>query len=243
MYWAILAAFHVYRMWDHARLRELHAARLEAQLSEAQLLALRTQLQPHFLFNTLQAATMLIYNDAQGAEEILLSLSELLRLSFQALQQQEVPLFNEIDFLKHYASIQQRRFGDRLRFVFQIDDNVRSFAVPSLLLQPLVENAIRHGIGVRSQADVVSVRASVRRGRLSIQVENQASVLSAEPEKLTSRGLGLANTMARLERLYGSGQSFEIRGIEPMGVLVSLSIPLRPVTLSPANELEPQAVR
>ena len=119
-YWVLLGGVHVYRMYDRARSRELHAAQLEAQLAEAQLMALRTQLQPHFLFNTLQAATMLIYDDPQGAEEILLSLGELLRISLRALQQQEIPLSEEMEFLKHYTAIQQRRFGDRLRFDFQI---------------------------------------------------------------------------------------------------------------------------
>jgi two-component system LytT family sensor kinase len=240
-YWALLAAFHIYRMYDQARLREVHAAQLEAQLAEAQLTALRMQLQPHFLFNTLQAATMLIYDDPQGAEEVLLSLSELLRISLQALQQQEVPLRSEIEFLKHYAAIQQRRFGDRLRFHFQIDEQAQSCAVPSLLLQPLVENAIRHGIGLRKQSDLVSVSAFINRDRLSIEVKNRASMLDDAPERLLSRGVGLANTIARLERLYGSHQSFAISNLEPQGVAVFLSLPVRPLLL-PIEELAVQAV-
>jgi LytS/YehU family sensor histidine kinase len=240
-YWALLAAFHVYRIYDHARLRELRAAQLEAQLTEAQLTALRIQLQPHFLFNTLQAATMLIYDDPQGAEEILLSLSELLRISLQALQQQEIPLRGEIEFLKHYASIQQRRFGDRLRFDFQVDEQSESYAVPSLLLQPLVENAIRHGIGARKQPDVISVRAFVNQHRLNVEIENGASSLDDAPERLLSRGVGLANTIARLERLYGSQQSFSIRNRLPRGVAVSLSMPARALPL-PFEEPETQAV-
>ena len=240
-YWGLLLSFHIYRIYDQARLRELQAAQLEAQLTEAQLLALRTQLQPHFLFNTLQAATVLIYDDPQGAEEILLSLSELLRISLQALQQQEVPLRSEIEFLKHYAAIQQRRFGDRLRFDFQIDKQSESCAIPSLLLQPLVENAIRYGVGLRKQPDLVSVRACMVQNRLSIEVKNRISVLDDTPERLLSRGVGMANTIARLERLYGFQQSFVICNLEPQGVMVSLSVPVRFLPLR-TEEWEAQAV-
>lgn len=240
-YWGLLGAFHIYRMYDRAHRRELQAAQLEAQLAEAQLTALRTQLQPHFLFNTLQAATMLIYDDPAGAEEILLSLSELLRISLQALQQQEVPLRSEIDFLKHYAAIQQRRFGDRLRFDFQIEEQAESCAVPGLLLQPLVENAVRHGIGVRKESDLVSVRAFVKQDRLNVEIENHSSTLNGPLETLISRGVGLSNTIARLERLHGFEQSFLIRDLSPRGVLVSLTLPARILPLT-VRELETQAV-
>ncbi len=240
-YWGLLAALHIYRMYDRARRRELHAAQLEAQLTEAHLAALRSQLQPHFLFNTLQAATMLIYEDPQGAEEILLSLSELLRSSLQTLNRQEIPLRDEIEFLKHYAAIQRRRFGDRLRFDFEIQEAAQSCAVPSLLLQPLVENAIQHGIGIRKQADVVSIQAFLDQNRLTIEIKNQNGALNETLEKLVPRGVGLSNTIARLERLYGSQQAFVIRNIAPRGVLVSLSIPARPLPL-PVAEFETQAV-
>jgi two-component system, LytTR family, sensor kinase len=230
VYWALLAAFHIFRMYDRARLRELHTAQLEARLREAQLAALRSQLQPHFLFNTLQAATELIYQDPGGAEEILLSLSEMLRVSLEAFQRQEIPLEAEIEFVKHYTSIQQRRFGSRLRFDFFVEPAAAVCAVPSLLLQPLVENAIRHGVGRHKEADVVSIRAGLRDERLHLRVSNLASTLAGAPELLHSRGVGLANTCARLEQLYGTRQSLEIRNLEPQGVVVSISIPRRPVT-------------
>jgi LytS/YehU family sensor histidine kinase len=241
-YWALLAAWHIYRLYDQARRRELHAAQLEKQLAEAQLTALRSQLQPHFLFNTLQAATMLIYDDPQGAEEILLSLSELLRASLQTLDRQIIPLRNEIEFLKHYVAIQQRRFGDRLRFDFQIDDQAQWCGVPSFLLQPLVENAVRHGIGVRTQPDVVSIRAFLEQNRLTVEIKNRTSALDDSLENLVSRGVGLSNTIARLDRLYGSEQAFVMRNLSPRGVAVSLSIPARP-SPSPVAELETQAVQ
>jgi two-component system LytT family sensor kinase len=235
-YWVLLGGAQVYRVYDRAHRRELHAAQLEVQLAEAQLTALRTQLQPHFLFNTLQAATILIYDDPQGAEEILLSLGELLRISLRALQQQEIPLSREIEFLDHYAAIQRRRFGDRLRFDFQIDRTLGECAVPSLVLQPLVENAIRHGVGKHKEPDVVTVRAFSTEDRLYLEVRNVTSVLDDAPERLLRRGVGLANTLARFEQLYGSRQSFEIRQLEPRGVVVLMSIPLRTLA-DPPGEL------
>jgi LytS/YehU family sensor histidine kinase len=240
-YLVLLLGAHAYRWYDRVRQHELRTARLEVQLAEAQLTALRTQLQPHFLFNTLQAATTLLYEDPEGAEEILLSLSELLRISLQALQQQEIPLRNEFKFLKHYAAIQQRRFGDRLRFEFEIDKDSESCAVPSLLLQPLVENAVRHGVGVRKQPDLVSVRAFVMQDRVNIEIQNGSSRLNAPLAELVSSGVGLANTIARLERLYGFKQTFAIHNLLPEGVAVSLSIPLRPLQQK-TEELEAQAV-
>jgi two-component system, LytTR family, sensor kinase len=241
-YWALLAAFHVYRMYDQARRREIDAANLQTQLTEAQLANLRTQLQPHFLFNTLQAASTLIYDDPQGAEDILLSLSELLRVSLQTFKHQETTLRREIDFVKHYAEIQERRFGDRLRFDFQVDEEALSCAVPSLLLQPLVENAIRHGIGVYKGAEVISICAFIEQGQLRIEITNRLGVLDGNLETLVSRGVGLANTIARLERLYGVDRSFMIRNIPPRGVMVSLSIPAHMVPLAAAEELEAQPV-
>ena len=142
-------------MYDQARLRQLQSAQLEARLAEARLEMLRMQLQPHFLFNTLQAATMLIHDDPHGAEDILLRLSQLLRVSLDEMNVQEIPLSREIELLECYMGIQERRFGDRLRFDLRMDDDVLGFAVPSFVLQPLVENAIRHGIGKHKENDVV----------------------------------------------------------------------------------------
>jgi two-component system, LytTR family, sensor kinase len=226
-YWAIVGAAQFYRMYDQARTRQLQAAQLEARLAESQLEVLRMQLQPHFLFNTLQAATALIHDDPDGAEEVLLGLSQLLRVSLDELHVAEVPLGREIEFLEHYVGIQQRRFGDRLRFDIRIDSGVLACAVPSLLLQPLVENAIRHGIGKHKQPDVVTVRGFQSNDRLFLEVKNRTGELEDEPERLLNRGLGLANTKARLEQLYGHRQSLKLLNLQPRGVGVVLSIPVR----------------
>jgi len=226
-YWAIVGATQFYRMYDQARRRQLHASQLEARLAESQLEVLRMQLQPHFLFNTLQAATMLIHDDPEGAEDVLLRLSQLLRVSLDELHVAEVSLAREIEFLEHYIGIQQRRFGDRLRFDIRIDQDVLTCTVPSLLLQPLVENAIRHGIGTHKQRDVVSVRGFQDNDRLFLEVKNRTGELEDEPKRLLHRGLGLANTKARLEQLYGQQHSLELLNLQPRGVGVVLSIPVR----------------
>ena len=226
-YWVLVAAAMFYRMYDQARLRQLQAAQLEACLAETRLEMLRMQLQPHFLFNTLQAATVLIHDDPYGAEDILLRLSQLLRFSLDKLHVQEIPLSREIELLGCYIGIQDRRFGDRLRFDLRTDDDVVTFGVPSFVLQPLVENAIRHGIGKHKGNDVVSIRAFQKQNRLYLEVCNQTSSLADAPERLLSRGTGLSNTKARVEQLYGNEHSLQLCNLEPKGVCVRLSIPVR----------------
>jgi two-component system LytT family sensor kinase len=232
-YWMIVGGSQCYRAYDQMRRREVQSAELKAQLGAAQLQLLRMQLQPHFLFNTLQAATMLIHEDPPGAEDILLRLSELLRVSLDDLHMQEVSLGREIEFLEHYIGIQQRRFGDRLRFDLRIDKDVLACAVPSLVLQPLVENAIRHGIGKHKGSDVVTVRSFQNRDRLSLEVHNLIGVLDDVPESILGRGVGLSNTRSRLEQLYGQQQSLQIRNVEPRGVCAVLSIPIRRLSSEP----------
>lgn len=226
-YWMLVGAVQLYRMHDEAQKRELRSSKLEAQLSATQLEVLRAQIHPHFLFNTLQAATMLIHEDPDGAEDILLRLSELLRVSVDEAHIQEISLDRELEVLDLYIGIQARRFGDRLRFEISIDQDVRDCIVPALILQPLVENAIRHGIGMHKGSDTVSVRAFQEGEFLHLEVRNLSSTLEDKPARLPERGVGLANTRARLERLYGNRHEFGLRNVEPTGVCAELSIPFR----------------
>lgn len=235
-YWLILGATHFYRLYDQARTRQLRAARLEARLAEVQIENLRAQLHPHFIFNTLQAAATLIHEDPEGAEDILLRLSDLLRMSLDEMRTHEVRVDREIEFLKHYIAIQQRRFVDRLRFELQIDSNVVDCAVPTLVLQPLVENAIRHGIAKSREKDVVTIRAFRDGQQLRLEVANLASTLDDIPERLLPRGVGLSNTRGRLEQLYGGDQSLALFNLNPRGVCVRLSIPFREL---PADQRAP----
>jgi len=235
-YWMLVGAVQLYRMRDEARRRELRSAKLEAQLTATHLEMLRAQIHPHFLFNTLQAATTLIHEDPEGAEDILLRLSELLRVSVDEAHIQEFSLARELEVLDLYIGIQARRFGDRLRFEVSIDQDVRDCIVPALILQPLVENAIRHGIGMHKDRDTVSIRAFQHGGSLHLEVRNLSSTLDDNPAQLRERGVGLANTRARLEQLYGNRQQFVLRRLEPAGVCAELSIPLRS---APVFALEP----
>ena len=228
-YWTLLSVVHLYRLRDEARKRELRAYKLEAQLSAARLDALRAQLQPHFLFNTLQAATTLIHDDPDGAEDVLLRLSELLRISVDDSDVHEIALERELEALDLYLGIQARRFGDRLRVEMSIDDTVRDCLVPALILQPLVENAIRHGIGTRKGSDTISIRGYEEFGYLRLEVHNVNSRLDDDQAPLLDRGVGLANTRARLGQLYGHRQDLSLRNVDPVGVCAAVSIPLRSV--------------
>lgn len=227
IYWLVVIAAQFFRIHDQSRKRQLHAAQLEAQLAEALINNLRTQLHPHFLFNTLQAIATLIPEDPKAAEDVVLQLSQLLRLSLDEMHTHEIPLSREVEFAKHYMAIQQRRFGDRLRFEVQINSALLDCAVPTLVLQPLVENAIRYGISRHKEEDVVTIRALENRGRICLEVINRSSKLDEKPERLLSRGVGLSNTRQRLQQLYGLEQSFSLFELDPKGVCVRLSIPMR----------------
>ena len=226
-YWALVAAAQFYRLYDESRNRQLRAARLETQLSAARLESLRSQLQPHFLFNTLHAAVGLVHEDPDGTEDILLRLSQLLRASLVDYHTNEIPLHKEMEFIDCYIGIQQRRFGERLRIEHRIDAGALDLAVPSLILQPLVENAILHGIGTHKGNDVIEVKAFLENGGLVLEVRNHNSALDDVTERLLSRGVGLANTRARLQELYGEGQTMQLLNLEPRGVCVRLAIPTR----------------
>ena len=226
-YWMLVGAVQLYRMHNEARNRELQSSKLEAKLAATHLEMLRAQIHPHFLFNTLQAATMLIHEDPDGAEDILLRLSELLRVAVDKAHIQEISLDRELEVLDLYIGIQARRFGDRLRFEIAIDQDLRDCIVPALILQPLVENAIRHGIGMHKGRDTVSIRAFQEGESLHLEVRNLSSTLEDKPAQLSERGIGLANTRARLEQLYGNRQQFVLRNLEPTGVCAELSVPLR----------------
>jgi two-component system LytT family sensor kinase len=225
-YWMLVGAVQFYRMRDEVQKRELRSSKLQAQLTTAKLEVLRAQIHPHFLFNTLQAATTLIHEDPDAAEDVLVRLSELLRVSVDESHIQEIPLERELEVLDLYMGIQARRFGDRLRFEVSIDQNILGCMVPALILQPLVENAIRHGIGKHKGTDTVSIRGFQKGEMLRLEVRNLNGQLEEKP-LLPRPGVGLANTRTRLEQLYGNQQELRLQNFEPTGVCAELSIPLR----------------
>jgi len=223
-YWVIVALNHGVYYYEQSRARELAWSRMEADLANAQLQVLNMQLHPHFLFNTLHSISTLISDDPQAARQMVLKLSDLLRASLNKIDQPEVPLHQELELLECYISIEQTRFKDRLIIEKEVHPSALACAVPTMILQPLVENAVRHGIGKHRQADRIAIVAQRTNGRLLLEVRNcVGSVENGGPAPV--RGIGLANTRARLEQLYGSQYSFEIANRESGGVAVKLSLP------------------
>lgn len=227
-YWLIVLIAGFAQMREEMRRRELHQAQLETRLASAELEKLRMQIQPHFLFNTLQAAITLVQEDPNAAEDVLLRLSGLLRIALDQMDVNEIPLSRELEFLDLYVGIQQRRFGERLAVEIHADSSTLDLLVPPLILQPLVENAIRHGIGKHKGDDCVEIFARQEDGNLQIEVWNANSVVDQTGERLFQSGVGLRNTRARLEQLYGSAASFLFRSLARGGAAAILVIPARP---------------
>jgi two-component system, LytTR family, sensor kinase len=227
IYVAMVAAWHAVRHYQRARERELRAVELEAQLAQAQLQALRAQLHPHFLFNTLNTIAEMIHHAPGKAEEMTLQLSELLRLALQSQAAQEVPLAEEIAFVRRYLEIERTRFGERLTVEWAIADETLSARVPNLILQPLVENAIRHGIAPFTRPGRVLIRATRNNGDLKLQVCDTGGSRESSSSATNGHGIGLANTRARLERFYGGKHSFALThgGSDADGTVAELIIP------------------
>lgn len=202
--------------------------RVETQLAKAQLDTLRLQLSPHFLFNALNGAMALIATNARAAERMLASISEFLRMILRSSAEPKVTVERELSLLHHYIEIQHVRFGDKLKVTFDVDDSLATALVPSLLLQPIVENAIRHGIGPRASGGVVVVRMSANGDMLCIDVEDNGVGPSTRHVRERNRGtgLGLANTATRLNHLYGERYTFETGIGDLGGFRVQLSLPL-----------------
>jgi LytS/YehU family sensor histidine kinase len=213
-YWAAIGVIHAIEYYSQS-------ARLDSALRAAELENLRAQLQPHFLFNTLQSISTLIHRDPPAADRMLTSLSDLLRLSLRTRAAQEVTLREELSFLEVYLSIMRVRFGDRLAISVAAGPDVLDALVPSLVLQPIVENAIRHGMADRGDRGKVEVRAVREDSALRLEVVDDGPGLAAS----STDGVGLANTRERLRRLYGDAATLELKNEH--GVTVQLRIPLR----------------
>ena len=196
---------------------------LQSRLDQARLQALRLQLQPHFLFNTLNTITALVHQDPPSAERMVTGLSELLRVSLGTAGEQEVRLDRELEVLRHYLDIQLVRFPDRLSVRFEIDPAARDAMVPSLLLQPLVENAIKHGITPRVTAGNLLIVVMRRDGTLSLEVSDDGVGTRGSPS--LTEGVGLGNARARLASLYGTHHTFEAGPQSSGGFVVRIQIP------------------
>jgi two-component system, LytTR family, sensor kinase len=235
IYWVIVVVGHTIRYYEKYKGSEIRASQLEAQIAQAQLQALKMQLHPHFLFNTLNAISVLMREDVEKANHVLVRLSELLRLTLDSTGKQEVPLKQELEFLDTYLEIEKTRFQDRLVVRIEIDPATLQAQVPNLLLQPLVENAIRHGVAPRATTGIVEVRSARKNGKLELQVCDNGPGLRNFKSPNKSNGIGLTNTRARLERLYRSEYEFDLTDAAGGGLLVTLTIPYRVLPESPSE--------
>ena len=223
--WALIGLAYARLYWRQWRERELHATELQAQLAKAQLQTVRAQLHPHFLFNSLHAVGGLIrQKDEQGALRTLSALSDLLRYSLDRIDRQEVSLEEELEGLERYLEIAEVRFGDRLQVERDIDSKTLDAMVPTLILQPVVENAMRHGIGADPSAGHVGIGARVENDRLILTVTDDGPGPMSVAE---STGLGLRSTRQRLNTLYGEQQSVSLEPRTPKGTVVTLTVPYR----------------
>jgi two-component system, LytTR family, sensor kinase len=226
MYWSLLGVCLGITNFRRSQQRERRAAELEARLTRSKLQALRMQINPHFLFNTLNAISTLIYVTPRAADEMLGDLSELLRRSLDSVEEQELPLGRELQFIRAYIGIEQKRFGERLKMEYDVPEELLKALVPTLILQPLVENAIRHGIEPQRAPGLVTIQAKRDGQHLQLVVRDNGKGLPAEgAQRSARRGIGLANTQARLRELYGQNQLFAVGQSEPRGCTVEIRLP------------------
>ena len=225
VYAGVVLAWHAGTFYREARDRQMQALELAGLLHQAQLEALRGQLNPHFLFNALHSMAELVHSDPKLAEQLLVRLGELLRQVLQSSTRQEVTLAEELEFIRGYVAIEQMRLGERLQVNWDVEPAALQARVPSLVLQPLVENAIQHGIAAVTGPGTLSVAARRDGEFLQLEVrDNGPGLARATADRSHGNGIGIANTRARLERLYGARQSFDLRADE--GLAVRLRIPL-----------------
>ena len=226
VYWFILLLTHAFNYYHSYRKNALKASQLHTQLVQSQLEALKMQVHPHFLFNTLHSISALLSRDTEAARKMITRLGDFLRLTLENSGSMEVTLQQEIEFLNGYLEIERIRFQDRLTTEIKVDPDVLDVRVPNLILQPIVENAMRQAIG-NSTSGRVEITAAARNGVVRIEVKDNGPGIQDQrlPEARHGRGLGLANTRARLAGLYGDAASFELTNDPAGGLIVTLEIP------------------
>jgi LytS/YehU family sensor histidine kinase len=225
-YWFLVGISHALDYRRQSAERQITAANLQARLAEANLDALQRQLHPHFLFNTLHTISALIHRNADAADAMLARLSDLLRLTLKRVRARQLPLKEELDFIQKYLEIERARFGDRLGVVFDIDPVLLDAAVPSLVLQPIVENALKHGIGPKVGGGRVDIIARRDGDQLCLIVRDDGYGVATNELDALNEGVGVSNTRSRLSYLYPDQHRFEFRAPLQGGLEVTVAIPL-----------------
>lgn len=227
-YWAVLACGYTFEIYRRYKNEQIKAAQLESRLIETELQALRQQMHPHFLFNTMNTIAVLVREGRNDeAVSLLAKLSALLRVSLDSGHEPEVTLRQEMEFLERYIDIQKMRFADRLAVETDVSSEAMEARIPSLLLQPLVENAILHGIIPKHGAGRVRVAGEVRDGRLHLAVTDDGCGFSATTEEGARTGIGLGNTRERVAKIYGTHGSLVVRSEPGLGTTISIILPFR----------------
>lgn len=228
VYWVIVGVRQTFRYYEHYLASELQLEQMERSFSQARLNALRMQLDPHFLFNALHTISSQVERSPRLARNMLEHLGDLLRLSLDARDRQEIPLAEELAFLDHYLAIQKIRFAETLRIEIEVTPDVKYALVPCLILQPLVENAIRHGISRRASGGIVKVSAQRGANQIEIRIADDGVGLPPGWTLETSSGMGLSVTREPIVGLYPDGDSrFSLRPRTGGGTEVEISLPLR----------------
>jgi len=219
--WAVLGAYHVFLISERMRLREVASAQLEGSLVQARLQALQSQLQPHFLFNTLHSISALIHLEPEAADRMVTRLADLLRLTLDTSMQQRIPLRKEVAVTEVYLAIEKVRFQDRLEVHIEVPPELAELPVPSFILQPIVENAIKYGVSALARKGHIGISASREGDWLLLEVQDDGAGFSGEHE-----GIGLSNTRSRLALLYQDRQQLEIFTVKDKGTRVIIRIPI-----------------
>jgi two-component system, LytTR family, sensor kinase len=227
VYLFVIASYYTFDFYQRYRARDTKATQLEGMLAKAELQNLKMQLHPHFLFNTLHTISVLITKDPEAANQVLIRLSDLLRMVLENIGTQEVKLREELEFLSGYLEIEQIRFRDRLKVSLRIEPDILDARVPSFILQPLVENAVRHGISQLLGSGVIEISGRREDAMIRLEIKDNGSGLEADNENPIKEGIGLSTTRARLFQLYGADQLFEVCDGPGGGVLATIILPYR----------------
>jgi two-component system, LytTR family, sensor kinase len=238
---SIVGLYYLFQRFRLAQAQQLAAAELQTKLAQAQLENLRLQLQPHFLFNTLNTISSLMYEDVRAADAMLTQLSELLRLTLRVSRTHEIPLAEELQITSVYLELMQKRFENKLRVTYAIAPELNDSMVPQLILQPLLENSLRHGMKPGDAGMDISIAANRDNGSLVLEVADTGVGLGVmDSASVFGRGVGLSNIRDRLAQLYGSSQEFHIDNRASGGAQVTLRVPYRRFTERTATQRAPQ---